>query len=38
MVCEAHVAIPARGFVPVSLTPCTYDIVAFSLPFLVSWL
>jgi hypothetical protein len=38
MVREAYAAMPVRGFVSVSLTPCTYYIVAFSLPFLVSWL
>ncbi len=38
MVREAHVAMPVRGFVPVSVTLCAYNIVSFSLPFLVSWL
>jgi hypothetical protein len=38
MVCETHAAMPVRGFVPLSLTVVAYDIVAFSLPSLVSWL
>ncbi len=38
MVREAYAAMPVRGLVPASLTPCTYYIVAFSLPSLVSWL
>jgi hypothetical protein len=38
MVCETHAAMPVRGFAPLSLTAVAYDIVAFSLPSLVSWL
>ncbi len=38
MVRETHAAMPARGFSSVSLTAGGYDIVAISLPSLVSWL
>jgi hypothetical protein len=38
MVCETHAAMLVRGFVPLSLTAVAYDIVAFSLSSLVSWL
>ena len=36
--CETHAAMLVLGFVPLSLTAVAYDIVAFSLPSLVSWL
>ena len=38
MMHETHVAMLVRRIAPLSLTPFAYDIVAFSLPSLVSWL